>query len=35
MASVSKTDRSIRIWNYKSNRCDVFKYFTEKNDPQI
>ena len=35
IVSASKTDRSVRVWNYRLNRCEVVKYYTDKNDTQI
>lgn len=32
---MSKIDRSVRVYNYRLNRCDLVKYYTEKNDSQI
>lgn len=35
IASVSKIDRSVRVYNYRLNRCDLVKYYTEKHDSHI
>lgn len=35
VASCSKIDRSIRVWNYALDRCDLVKFYNSKNDPMI